>query len=49
MNMEEEIKSMKNAISVMHRELFQADKIPSRFWALEKRVKELEKNDNQHH
>ena len=42
MDIEDEIKEIKNAILVMHRELFQANKIPRRFYLLEERVKKLE-------
>ena len=42
MNVEEEIKELTNAVVVLNRELFQANKLPARLHSLEKRIKKLE-------
>ena len=42
MNVEEEIKEITNAVNVIHREVFQANKLPKRLYDLEKRIEKIE-------
>ena len=42
MDIEKEIEEIKQIIIVLHNELFQANKLPSRLHALEQRIKKLE-------